>query len=366
MNAHAPTVRAGSKSPPRSWQQTTSPPPANTLETATDPGHPLELDTVAAQWQLALDAAQHALAAGSGLLHGADVSNRQRELVQERQQTAVLLARLAHIEEVTPEPWLSPVPITPKMLGLPATARACLFDLDGVLTDSGQLHSRAWAEAFDPLLLRVSEKLGWHFIPFDRGADYRAFIDGRPRLEGVHTFLASRGIGLPEGKPDDPPDADTANGVANHKRDALARRMHQRGVAALDGARRYLEAAGHAGLKRAVVSASASTSPMLELAGLSTLVEEQVDADVIRHEGLRSRPAPDLLLAACNRLGIPPEEAVTLTHTPAGVAAGRTARLAVVGVGDGAQGDLLRGFDAETVVGSLSALLDPRLVTIGR
>ena len=190
------------------------------------------------------------------------------------------------------------------MLGLPAGVSACLFDLDGVLTDSAVLHASAWGEVFDDLLLRLTENTGWHFIPFDRGADYRAYIDGRPRLEGVHAFLDSRGIRLPEGRLDDPPRADTACGLAKRKGEALARGMQQRGVTALPGVRRYLEAAGHAGLKRAVVSASASTLPMLELAALATLVEARVDADVIRSDGLRSPPAPDLLLAACRRLDV--------------------------------------------------------------
>ena len=141
----------------------------------------------------------------------------------------------------------------------------------------------------------------------------------------------------------------------------LARGLQQRGVSALPGVRRYLEAAGHAGLKRAVVSASASTLPMLELAALATLVEARVDADVIRTEGLRSPPAPDLLLAACRRLDVPPEEAITFTHSAAGVAAGQAAGLTVVAVGEGPQEELLHGFGAERVVSSLNTLLDSRL-----
>ena len=137
--------------------------------------------------------------------------------------------------------------------------------------------------------------------------------------------------------------------------------MRAGGVVALPGAVRYLEAAGRAGLGRAVVSASASTLPMLELAGLATLIEERVDADAIRDEGLPSRPAPDQLLVACRRLGVRPEETVTLTHSPAGIAAGNMARIAVVGIADGAQAEALHAFGAERVVPSLEALLDRRL-----
>ena len=320
-----------------------------------------ELDTIASQWQRALDAGERALGAAAGTLPASYLTQRRRELVRERQQAAESLARLAVVRGISPVPWLSPVPVSTPMLGLPAGVSACLFDLDGVLTDSAVLHASAWGEVFDDLLLRLTENTGWHFIPFDRGADYRAYIDGRPRLEGVHAFLDSRGIRLPEGRLDDSPRADTACGLAKRKGEALARGMQQRGVTALPGVRRYLEAAGHAGLKRAVVSASASTLPMLERAALATLVEARVDADVIRSDGLRSPPAPDLLLAACRRLDVAPEEAVAFTHSAAGVAAGKAAGTTVVALGEGQQEELLRGFGAERVVSSLETLLDFRL-----
>ena len=291
-----------------------------------------------------------------------DVAQRHRELAQERRQTAALLERVAEVNGIHPAPWLSPVPVRRKMLGLSSpTVGACLFDLDGVLTDSGILHARAWGEAFDAFLLRLAEQTGWQFVPFDRDGDYRDYLDGRPRLDGVHAFLGSRGIHLPEGRPDDPAGSDTAHGLARRKSEALTRGLSRRGVSAIGGARRYLEAAGFAGLGRGVVSASTRTLPMLELAGLATLVEERVDADVIRAHGLRSRPAPDLLLAACSRLSFRPEETVTFTHSPAGIAAGHAAGIAVIGVGAGEQGELLRDFGAEQVIGSLSSLLDRRL-----
>ena len=331
------------------------------LGVAAQPPHPLELDTTSSHWQLALDAAQRALSAAAGSLPAQELEHRRRELAWERQETAKELARLARVTGVRPVPWLSPVPVSTKMLGLPSLVNACVFDLDGVLTDSAVLHSWAWGEIFDEFLLRLAEKTGWHFIPFDRDTDYHAYIDGRTRLEGIHAFLHSRGIRLPEGRLDDPAQADTAGGLARRKGEALARGLRRRGVTALAGARRYLEAAGHAGLQRAVVSASTSTLPMLELAGLATLIEERVDAADIRAEGLRSRPAPDLLLVACRRLGVRPEEAVTFTHSTAGVAAGHAAGLAVIGVGDEALRELPQGVGAERVVSSLSALLDLQL-----
>jgi beta-phosphoglucomutase-like phosphatase (HAD superfamily) len=317
---------------------------------------------LAVRWQLALDATQRALSAAAAdkSLAATEHAARRRALAQERQQATADLTILARLTG-QPTPWLSPVPVTTAMLGLPAGVGACLFDLDGVLTDSGALHAWAWGEVFDEFLLRMTVKTGWQFIPFDRGSDYRAYVDGRPRLEAVHAFLDSRGIRLPEGRFDDEPETDTAHGLAKRKGATLARGLRQRGVAGLEGARRYLEAAGYAGLGRAVVSASASTLPMLELAGLDTLIEERVDAEVIRAERLRSRPAPDLLLVACGRLGVEPRAVVTLTHSPAGVAAGHAAGIAVIGVGAGEDAELLRGFGAERVVASVAALLDPRL-----
>jgi HAD superfamily hydrolase (TIGR01509 family) len=322
---------------------------------------PPKLDALASRWQLALDADERALNAASTTLSHSELARRHSELAEERRRTATALAQLAETTGVRPAPWLAPVAITPQMLGLPLGVEVCLFDLDGVLTDSGVLHALAWAAAFDDFLQRVSERNRWHFIPFDREADYAEYIDGRPRLEGVHRFLDSRGIRLPEGRPGDPADAETAHGLARHKSEAIARSLHRRGVAAVPGARRYLEAAGHAGLRRAIVSSSANALPMLELAGLATLVEARVDAGVIRLEGLRSRPAPDLLLSACRHLGVDPAKAVTFTATPAGIAAGYAAGLMVVAVGEGKRRELLDGFGAQRVVPSVCALLDRRL-----
>jgi HAD superfamily hydrolase (TIGR01509 family) len=321
----------------------------------------LELDTVASAWQLALDGADRALTASAESLAPDELAQRRRGLEHERRQTAGLLADLARSAGVRPAPWLSPVPVTTRMLGLPEGVGACLFDLDGVLIDSGRLHAWAWAAVFDAFLFRLSERAEWHFIPFDRTADYRAYVDGRPRLEGVHAFLDSRGIRVPEGRPGDPAGSETAYGLAAQKSALLQRELIEQGVTALPSARRYLEATGHAGLKRAVVSASAHARPMLERAGLTTVVEERVDADAIESEKLRARPAPDLLLSACRRLGVRPESAVTFTHSPAGVAAGHAAGLVVIGVGDEADAELLRGFGADQVVPALATLLDRQL-----
>jgi HAD superfamily hydrolase (TIGR01509 family) len=321
------------------------------------------LDVVAARWQRALDSAQRAAHLATAPPIRAHPAHSDRSYAEERVEVAQALGRLSRIESVRPSPWLLRVPVTPRMLGLAPATRACLFDLDGVLTDSAVVHALAWAEVFDPLLLRLADETGWPFIPFDRQQDYPTWLDGKPRLEGIHAFLAGRGIRLPEGRPEDPASADTAQGLAKRKGEVLERMMQRRGISALSGARRYLEAAAHAGLPRAVVSASTTTLPMLRLAGLSNLIDVRVDAEVVRTQHLRSRPAPDMLVKACAELGVPPNATVTFTHMPAGVAAGQAAGLAVIGVAVQADSQALSGFGAERVVGGLDALLDPRLRT---
>lgn len=328
------------------------------LAVVRDRPHRVELDTVASRWESALDSAQRALSAAGGPfgLPAGELEQRRRELSQERQQIVEALRRLA-AESGVPAPWLSPVPITPSMLGLDAGVAACIFDLDDVLTDSAALHASAWAEVFDAFLLGLTEQAGWQFRRFDPRADYRTYVEGRPRLEGVHAFLESRGIQLPEGRPTDAATADTAYGLAKRKGEALNRALRRRGVAALPAARRYLEASGHAGLGRAVLSASTNTSSMLERAGLGALVEVRVDASVIEAEHLRSRPAPDLLLAACRRLEVAPDQVVSFTHVPAGVVAARAAGACAIGIAEGRDAELLRDYGADEVVSSFGRLL---------
>ena len=321
----------------------------------------LDLDRLAADWQVALDAAAGALESSDRTLPTSECQLRRTRLALERRLAESALQGVARVDHIAPLPWIAPFAVTSRMLGLPSSITGCIFDLDGVLTDSGRAHATAWAEVLDSFLLWHAESAGWQFIPFDPDADYRAYFDGRTRLDGIHAFLASRGIHLPVGGRDDGADADTAFGLARRKSDALARVLQRRGVTPLPGARRYLEAVGHAGLGRAVVSSSQSTAAMLELAGLSRLIEVSVDAAAIRAGTLRSRPAPDILLAACRQMGVDPAHAVTFTHTPDGVVAGHAAGLLVVGVGGPITLDRLRGFGAEETAGSLTGLLDHRL-----
>ncbi len=332
---------------------------------ATQTGERLGLGALASHWQWALDAAASALDADRSELPSDLLSAESLSLAHERQATSALLARVAESHGIRPSPWLAPGPVTPRLLGLPVAVRACLFDLDGVLTDSTALHAAAWAEALDPFLLGVSQTAGWHFVPFDRDAEYRAYFDGRPRMEGLRLFLTGRGLSVPEGAPGDPPSAATAYGIARRKGDVLEHGLERREIAALPGAHRYLQAAGHARLGRAVVSASTATEPMLELARLEETIDVRVDAETIRADNLRSRPAPDILLAACRELGVDPARAVSLTHSDAGVAAAHAAGMPAIGVATGAAAERLHGFGADSVVPSLRALLDSSLRTNG-
>ena len=244
------------------------------------------------------------------------------------------------------------------VLGLPTHVTACLFDLDGVLTQTALVHNAAWAETFDAFLRQRAADTGEPFVPFDRQADYNHYVDGRPRADGVRTVLASRGITLPEGDPDDPPSADTVNGVGNRKNVILLRRIHDDGVKAYDGSVAYLRAAAKAGLRRAVVSASANCRDVLAAAGIQDLLEARVDGIVARQEGLRGKPHPDTFLAGAELLGVRPEEAAVFEDAVAGVEAGRAGGFGyVIGVDRVKHADELRARGADIVVEDLSELI---------
>lgn len=244
------------------------------------------------------------------------------------------------------------------LLGLPDGVTACLFDLDGVLTDTAAVHEAAWKQTFDEFLRRRAEAAGKQFRPFDR-SDYLAYVDGKPRADGVRDFLASRGVTLPEGAVDDPPGAETINGVGNRKNQELVRRIHDDGVKVFDGSRRYLEAARDAGLRRAVVSSSANTEDVLEVTGLAALIELRVDGVTIRQEKLAGKPKPDTFLTAAERLGVGPDAAAVFEDAISGVQAGRAGGFAaVIGVDRAGQADALRSHGATVVVNDLAELLD--------
>jgi beta-phosphoglucomutase family hydrolase len=245
------------------------------------------------------------------------------------------------------------------VLGVPAAIRAFLFDLDGVLTKTAVVHAAAWKQMFDAFLRARAERSGESFVPFDEHRDYDRYVDGKPREDGVRSFLASRGIELPEGVPDDAPGAQTVAGLGNRKNAIVLRLMDERGVEAYDGSVRYVGAVRARGFPRAVVSSSANCREVLRAAGIEDLFDERVDGIVARRDGLRGKPAPDTYLAAARALGVGPAEAAVFEDALAGVEAGRAGAFgAVVGVDRVGQADALRAHGATMVVQDLAELLD--------
>jgi beta-phosphoglucomutase family hydrolase len=245
------------------------------------------------------------------------------------------------------------------MLGLPDDTRGCLFDLDGVLTKTAKVHDAAWKQMFDDFLRDWSRRTGQPFVPFDPVADYDKYVDGKPRLDGTRSFLASRGIELPDGSEDDPPDAETVHGLGNRKNQIVLQRIRTDGVEAYEGSVRYVRAVRDAGLRRAVVSSSANAHDVLVAAGIEDLFEVRIDGVVAEQEHLRGKPAPDTFLAGARALGLEPRAAAVFEDALAGVAAGRAGGFGcVVGVDRAGQADELREHGAYVVVTDLAELLD--------
>jgi beta-phosphoglucomutase family hydrolase len=245
------------------------------------------------------------------------------------------------------------------VLGLPNGVRACLFDLDGVLTKTATVHAAAWKQMFDAYLRERAERTGEEFVPFDPKADYGEYVDGKPRADGVRSFLESRGIELPEGNPDDPPGAETIYGLGNRKNELVVRLIREQGVEPYEGSVRYLEAVRDAGLRRAVVSSSANCHDVLIAAGIDDFFEARIDGIVAKREHLKGKPAPDTFLAAARELDAAPGEAAVFEDALAGVAAGRAGNFAcVVGVDRLGQADALCEHGATIVVSDLAELLE--------
>ena len=247
------------------------------------------------------------------------------------------------------------------MLGLPDGITALLFDLDGVLTQTAKVHAEAWKQTFDEFLKARAEKTGEPFKEFDKHDDYDKYVDGLPRYDGVRNFLKSRGIELPEGKPDDSPDAETVCGVGNRKNELVLKLIKDRGVEAYEGSVRYVKAARDAGLRRAVVSSSANCKDVLVAAGIEDLFEERIDGKVADEQHLKGKPAPDTFLAGARALGVAPSQATVFEDALAGVEAGRAGHFGyVVGVDRVGQADALHEHGADVVVSDLAELLDKR------
>lgn len=237
-------------------------------------------------------------------------------------------------------------------LGLPERVRACLFDLDGVLTDTASVHRKAWKEMFDSYLKERAERTGEKFVAFDSDADYLTYVDGKKRDDGIRSFLRSRGIELPD---------DAVTELGERKNELFRQRLAADGVEVFEGSRRYLEAASAAGLAIAVVSSSANTREVLDITGLAKFVEVRVDGVTLREENIAGKPAPDSFLRAAQLLDRPAAESVVFEDAIAGVAAARAGKFGfVVGVDRVGHAKELRDNGADIVVGDLAELLDAR------
>ncbi|UJA19475.1 beta-phosphoglucomutase family hydrolase [Thermoleophilia bacterium SCSIO 60948] len=244
-----------------------------------------------------------------------------------------------------------------RVLGLPDDITTLLFDLDGVLTRTADVHAAAWKQTFDELLRARAERDGSEFREFEP-TDYTRHVDGKPREAGVRDFLASREIELPEGEDSDPPEAESVHGVARRKNDLVGELIERDGVEVFSGSIDYLRAARDAGLRTAVVSSSRNTPVILDAAGIADLFETRVDGSVAAERGLPGKPAPDTFLEAARELGAEPGHAAVFEDALAGVEAGRAGDFGyVVGVDRAGHAEALREHGADVVVADLEELL---------
>jgi beta-phosphoglucomutase family hydrolase len=248
------------------------------------------------------------------------------------------------------------------MLGLPTDVRACLFDLDGVLTQTAKVHAAAWKQAFDEFLRKRADGGGGgddgDFVAFDAVSGYDEFVDGKPREDGVRSFLASREIELPEGGPEDAPGAATVHGLGNLKNEIMLKMIREDGVQPYAGSVSYVQAVRDAGLPRGVVSSSANAHDVLAAAGIEELFDAVLDGAQAQREQLQGKPAPDTFLAGAKALGVEPAAAAVFEDALAGVAAGRAGSFGyVVGVDRAGHAQALREHGADLVVDDLAELL---------
>ena len=245
------------------------------------------------------------------------------------------------------------------MLGLPDGVTVCLFDLDGVLTQTAKVHATAWKQMFDAYLQERAKQHGEEFVPFDPVKDYDEYVDGKPRYEGVQSFLSARGIDLPRGDPSDPPEKETVDGLGNRKNEIVLQLIHDDGVQPYEGSVRYVHAVRDAGLGRAVVSSSTNCRDVLRAAGIDEFFDTVIDGVVADREHLKGKPAPDTFLAGARALGVEAKAAVVFEDALAGVEAGRAGNFGfVVGVNRTGQADALREHGADVVVDDLAELLE--------
>jgi trehalose 6-phosphate phosphatase len=232
---------------------------------------------------------------------------------------------------------------------------AFIFDLDGVITQTASLHAQAWKQLFDEFLAERATKTRAQFAPFDPESDYRRYVDGKPRIEGVLSFLAARGIDLPIGTPQDEADQRTAHGLAARKDRYFAGLLAHQGVKVFPPAATLLHEARRCGMRTAVASSSHHCAEILHAADLTALFDVRVDGIDLDQLGLSGKPAPDMLLEAARRLGVSPLRAVVFEDATAGIAAAHAGGFGLVtGAGQGAQAAALVASGADQVVADLS------------
>jgi len=236
---------------------------------------------------------------------------------------------------------------------------AVLLDLDGVITDTANLHAACWKQMFDEYLQKRATQRGEAFRPFDLAADYRLYVDGKPRFDGVRDFLTSRGIHLPEGTPDDPPQAETVGGLGNRKNDLVNDAIAEVGVVPYGGSVRFIHRVRRDGFRIAVVTSSQNCMAVLEAAKLDEFFQVRVDGNVIDAQQLAGKPAPDTFLLAARLLGVEPKRTVVIEDAISGVQAGSDGDFGlVIGIARKNNAEELKRCGADLVVRDLDELMD--------
>jgi beta-phosphoglucomutase family hydrolase len=236
---------------------------------------------------------------------------------------------------------------------------AVLLDLDGVITDTANLHAACWKQMFDEYLQKRATRGSEAFRPFELGTDYRLYVDGKPRYDGVRDFLTSRGIQLPEGSPDDAPQAETVGGLGNRKNDLVNKIIEDIGVEPYEGSVKLIHQLRHQGFKIAVVTSSQNCEAVLRAAKLDAFFEVRVDGNMIHAQQLAGKPAPDMFLMAATLLGVEPTRAVVIEDALAGVQAGCNGNFGlVIGVARKGNAEELQHHGAHLVVNDLGELVD--------
>lgn len=236
--------------------------------------------------------------------------------------------------------------------------QAVLFDLDGVLTATAKVHAAAWKKMFDEFLR--SRAQGRPLVPFDAESDYRRYVDGRPRYDGVRSFLEARGIELPEGNPQDPPGMDTICALGNLKDQLVNAVLDTEGVEVFPGSAAWVRQLRESGIRTAVVSSSVNCQRVLQAGGIEEQFDVRVDGAVAAELGLPGKPSPEMFLTAARELAVAPERAVVVEDAISGVQAGKAGGFGlVIGVARAGEAEALRQAGADLVVADLAELVQP-------